>query len=475
MIAISKKTYIMYSWLFILDVCLYVNNARQRVRTMIQIIDAHRTILGILGKAQPSDSGYRLMKYCVPLQTAEGTLLFHTLTRELLLLTPEEFACACTSAYLKEHWFVVPDKLSDKELAEMVRWVQSSLHKSPKEITNYTILTTTDCNARCFYCYEHGCRKISMDRETADRVISYIKEHCGGQQVKLSWFGGEPLVNHKVIDQICNGLCNDGIPYESRMISNAYLFDDTIVAKAADLWNLKNIQITLDGTEVVYNHIKAFIYPDGNPYRIVNANIVRLLEAGISVVIRLNIGMNNAEDLLVLADELVERFGKQKKLRVYTHLLFDTEDPEGHRLTREAWNKLYASQRCLEEKLLRHGLSTARYRGLRRDLPLSHCMADSGNAVVIVPDGHIGLCEHYTESEFIGHIDSPNRDSSVIASWRERREEIPECADCFFYPECTIPKKCNSSAQCCDHVRESLLRNTRQCMENEYLRWKRNP
>ena len=94
-----------------------------------------------------------------------------------------------------------------------------------------------------------------MDRETADRVISYIKEHCGGQQVKLSWFGGEPLVNHKVIDQICNGLRNDGIPYESRMISNAYLFDDTIVAKAADLWNLKNIQITLDGTEVVYNHI----------------------------------------------------------------------------------------------------------------------------------------------------------------------------------------------------------------------------
>lgn len=438
---------------------------------MKQIINAHHTILNILGKAQPSASGYRLMKYCISLQTADGILLFHTLTRELLLLTPEEYADALTSAYLREHWFVIPETLCEKELVELVRWVRQSLNKSPTAITNYTILTTTDCNARCFYCYERGCTKVSMDAETARKIIAYIKEHCGGQKVKLSWFGGEPLVNYPVIDQICQGLALEGVDFESQMTSNAYLLDDAIIAKTVGDWKLKGIQITLDGTEEVYNRSKAFIYRDGSAYQVVLGNIARALEAGLSILIRLNMDLNNAEDLLALADELAARFANQKKLRVYAHLLFDTEDPENKRHSHEEWERLYASLHQLEEKLLRYGLSNAGKKGLRRDLPMSHCMADSGNAVVIVPDGHIGLCEHFTESEFIGHIDSTEFDRDVIASWRERRDELPECGDCFYYPECVNLKKCNGTQKCCESVRESIRRDTQQAMRNEYLRW----
>jgi hypothetical protein len=91
--------------------------------------------------------------------------------------------------------------------------------------------------------------------------------------------------------------------------------------------------------------------------------------------------------------------------------------------------------------------------------------------VVIVPDGHIGLCEHYTESEFIGHIDSSEFDKDMIASWRERREELPECGDCFYYPECINLKKCNGSPKCCDFVRQDIREKTHQAMRNEYRRW----
>lgn len=438
---------------------------------MKQIINAHHTILNILGKPQPSASGYRLMKYCTPLQTKDGILLFHTLTRELLLLTPEEYANALTSAYLREHWFVVPETICEKELVDLVRWVRQSLNKTTKAITQYTILTTTDCNARCFYCYERGCTKVSMDEETARKTIAYIKEHCGGQKVKINWFGGEPLVNYPVIDQICEGLRLEGVDFESRMTSNAYLFDDDIIAKAVGDWKLKAAQVTLDGTEAVYNRSKAFIYRDGSAYQVVTGNIERLLDAGLSILIRLNMDLNNAEDLLKLADELAARFAKQKRLRVYARLLFDTEDPENKRHSREQWERLYDYLHQLEEKLLRHGLSNSGKRGLRRDLPMSHCMADCGNAVVIVPDGHIGLCEHYTESEFIGHIDSTEFDRDVIASWRERSEELPECGDCFYYPECINLKKCNGSPKCCDHNRQAIRAQTHQAMANEYRRW----
>lgn len=62
-----------------------------------------------------------------------------------------------------------------------------------------------------------------------------------------------------------------------------YLFDGATVEQAVSHWKLKSVQITLDGTEEIYNRSKAFIYKDGkSPYQVVLANIQRLLDAGVS-------------------------------------------------------------------------------------------------------------------------------------------------------------------------------------------------
>ena len=101
-------------------------------------------------------------------------------------------------------------------------------------------------------------------------------------------------------------------------------------------------------------------------------------------------------------------------------------------------------------------------------------MADSGNAVTILPNGEIGLCEHFSETEFIGHIDRKGFDQSVVNSWKERTPEIPECATCFYYPECVQLKKCPNTCICFEHRRRELRRKTEQEMPNEYHRWKTN-
>ena len=46
----------------------------------------------ILGKPKASEDGFRWMTYVLPLRVEGGTLVVHTLTREMLLLTPEEYA-----------------------------------------------------------------------------------------------------------------------------------------------------------------------------------------------------------------------------------------------------------------------------------------------------------------------------------------------------------------------------------------------
>ena len=435
---------------------------------MEQILDACSTTLGILGKPKRSGGGLRLAKYCVSLPAEEGILLLNVLTREMLLLTLAEYDAALSSAYLHERWFTISEDQNEKELTELVRWVRTSLHRAPKHIRTFTILTTTDCNARCYYCYERGCARVTMDLETADKLVNYIQSHAGGKPVKIRWFGGEPLMNVPVIDGISYGLRSRGIDFEAQMVSNGYLFDDRLVARASQSWNLREVQVTLDGTEAVYNRSKAFVYPEGSPYRIVMENIRRLLNAGISVTIRLNMDLHNADNLMELAEELAEGFRGQKRLHVYAHLLFDAE---GAGDKGDAPPQLYDALQRLEDFLCAHDLSANRFRGLRRELPLSHCMADSGSSVIVAPDGHLGLCEHYTDREFFGHIDSDDQDQDMIASWRERCDPIAQCGECFYYPECTELKKCTGRMECSEPRRMALRRDTERAMRNEYRRW----
>lgn len=438
---------------------------------MEQIIRPQNDILKILGKAVGPGTACRWLKYCLPVQTESGMLVLNLLTRELLHLTWAEYAAYRDSEYLRSHWFVVEEAADDRELVELVRWVRSRVSKKKTQITKYTILTTTDCNARCFYCYEQGCRKVTMRDDTADKTVAFIKACCGGKKVHINWFGGEPLMNPSVISRICGGLRSEGIEFESSMVSNAYLLDEKTVTEAAEVCNLKRIQITLDGTEKVYNRSKNYVNATESAYQVVTGNIHRALKAGIQVTIRLNMDLHNMEDLMTLADELAARFSGERKLKVYAHLLFESEGTGENRKSREEQELLHHGLNRLEDKLTGHGLFSGAGRGLTRHLPMHHCMADSSNAVIILPDGHLGLCEHHTEDEFIGHIDAPERDKAVIALWRERSEEIPECRDCFCYPACIKLKKCPSEGQCTEFERLRIRRKTERAMGNEYRYW----
>lgn len=207
---------------------------------MQTILQPSAKTLKILGKPKSSDNKMRWMQYVLPKPVDDGVLLFHTLTRELILLTNEEYEYPDRFLQLHKKWFRVPDNIIDKQYADVVRMVIESLHKKSKYINSYTIFTTTDCNARCFYCYELGRSRIPMSEETAHKAATYIINHCGGKPVKLNWFGGEPLYNKKVIDIICSDLKDKDIKYVSSMVTNAYLFDEETVDQAVDLWNLKD-------------------------------------------------------------------------------------------------------------------------------------------------------------------------------------------------------------------------------------------
>ena len=420
----------------------------------------------VVGRQKRTDGErYRLMTYVVQQPIDDGVLLYNTLTCSLVLLTPDEAADITAQQELIDRWFLVPQAHDDQKLCRQVRQMAALLKPAAKAITGYTILTTTGCNARCFYCYEKGTKPVTMTAETADKVVRYIVKHRGDEKVKISWFGGEPLVNTKVIDQICTELCEQGVPFRSSMISNGYLFDADMVQRAKDLWQLRSVQITLDGTELTYNRVKDYVYRGVNAFERVLQNIAMLTAAGIRVSIRLNVDKHNIGEMTELVQLLHQRFGTNEHLSIYSHELFGERTPEDDA-------ELFALQTQLAQQIAACGYKNHK-RGLQKDIKLNHCMADGDGGVVIAPDGHLGKCEHYIDSEFFGNLDSEERDKAILRKFKERLADIDACATCFCYPQCIRLVMCADEFDCTPGKQQYLFSEMKDTMKYEYERYLR--
>ena len=78
---------------------------------MQTILPPSGNTIKILGKPKPAEHGLRWMAYVVAQPVDGGVLVFHTLTRALLLLTPEEYAAPDNLPELRDGWFRVPQEM----------------------------------------------------------------------------------------------------------------------------------------------------------------------------------------------------------------------------------------------------------------------------------------------------------------------------------------------------------------------------
>ena len=80
---------------------------------MQTILPPSGNTIKILGKARSAEHGLRWMHYVLAQPVEGGVLVFHTLTRALLLLTPEEYAAPDNLPELRDGWFRVPQEMDD--------------------------------------------------------------------------------------------------------------------------------------------------------------------------------------------------------------------------------------------------------------------------------------------------------------------------------------------------------------------------
>ncbi|MBR4711029.1 MAG: radical SAM protein [Clostridia bacterium] len=438
-----------------------------------------------LGKLLPApemkDVRYVPADFMLRGECAGGTLLCHTMTGELALLTPEESRLLDglpgradpALADLVAHRFAVPEGSREEQTVEQLRALLLRKRRVGGAIVRYNILPTTHCNARCFYCYESGLNHVHMSAETADRLAAFIADHAKGRPVMLSWFGGEPTLGRERIDRICARLNELQVPYESTMVSNGYLFDEELVRQAVQTWKLRHIQITLDGTEEIYNRTKAYAGVTGSPYQRVLRNIALLREAGVYVDVRLNLDKHNGDDLACLIRELGERFRGADHLTVYVSRLKEDVgfEPIPHFAedSKELDDRLVSLQRLLESMGWRQFRSTE-----LPSLRVSSCMADDPAVIQCTPEGILSKCEDGIYDRTIGTLEDgiTNRENE---RWWQERTAWDGCTGCPLYPACVyLLSHCPvKHAKCLPADRERRIARYTEVMLERYEAWKR--
>ncbi len=415
----------------------------------------------LLGRQNPPAAGESIRKSrFVYGMYAEGKyLLFHTLTRRLLAVHPQFIEYFSEDRLfppsileqdvpkaLYDQFFLVSEHTPESQTYLELKEVLVLKEELPRDINHYVILPTSTCNARCFYCFEQGMQYRKMSEETVRDTLRFILWHRPKDQreIHIHWFGGEPLCAAENIDRICAGLNEAGVAFQAEMTSNGSLFTEEMAKKAAEIWKISRIQITLDGMAEEYARRKRYSSALEAPFETVIRNMHRLLAAGINLTVRLNTDENNLGEIYRLVDFLREAFTaeEQKRMRVYAHSLFGQQ---GEGLSAcpadAAADELEARVLEINNYIQRQGLM-AHDLGPLFSLKTHYCMVTAPECNVLIDAaGRLFACEAMPESMRYGDVKTgfdPEAWKRVTAPCGVREE----CGQCVFLPQCTEFDRC---------------------------------
>lgn len=447
---------------------------------MITVVEPKKYISSLWSNHKISeDEMYRLMQYVIKLEYKEKVILHNVVTGHLAILKQDEIdaisqlpmAYVAPMKQLIDEHFLVPVSFDEHKKVLGIRKVLRKLSctNSEKPIISYTILPTTACNARCYYCFEKGAKIVTMTEDTANDVAQYISEHCGEKKsVHISWFGGEPTVAQNRIDQICEGLQEKDINYWSEITTNGYLFDEDLVKHASSLWNLQSVMISLDGTENSYNAIKAYVNAKDNPYQRVLRNVGYFLENQIHVNLRMNFDLSNYDEFPELVNELIKRFGKHPYLHVRAHPINgEYKDQKG--------KILHGTDEWFERKVNELN-EIARKVGLQkstRELPFLRyegCEANDDSSVTISAEGTlVRCCEQFDKNQTTGNLKDGIIYPERVRAWKEFAD-YEKCFGCMLYPRCNRLVLCSSKDRCNYYLEMvTLINNTIIQLVNAFI------
>ncbi len=197
----------------------------------------------------------------------ESSLLYSTRASSQALVPNEiitDIAKECLNAEsasaLTDLQLLVEDRQQEKnDTLNMVRQLNDL-----RRVMNVSVIVNLHCNFRCRYCYEGDQKDTSiMSEETADQLISYIKQQFKPDMTRLTldFYGGEPLLSTRLIRHIAGSLKpfieDQRAVFEITLVTNGSLLTPKTVNKLLP-FGLKRAKITIDGPPDNHNYFRPY-------------------------------------------------------------------------------------------------------------------------------------------------------------------------------------------------------------------------
>ena len=184
------------------------------------------------------------------LDAGDRIILYHTRTTALITLDSQlynkifvekDFSDTDVIQQLSSMGFIINSHDEELGILDAMR-----IKEIGNPIQGITILTTTDCNARCFYCFEEGIARYSMTKEIAQQTINFINDFYDDKELAIAWFGGEPLLNFPIIEFITLELKKLGYILNTHITTNASLLTRRMLDFFISNYKHTSFQIALD-------------------------------------------------------------------------------------------------------------------------------------------------------------------------------------------------------------------------------------
>lgn len=304
-----------------------------------------------------------------------------------------------------------------------------------------TLAPTLKCNMRCSYCFEKGksedakeLSEIEFSEKTYAYLIKAIDRIKHLKVLKITWFGGEPLLCYNTIVNLSAKmieLCgNNGIELQTRIITNGALLTKERIEHLANKCNLVFLQISLDGQESSYCKVRGV---SSEAYKKVIENIC-LSAQYTHVRVRLNATKHNTEELKNLANYLCLEKGLKDKIDLSFAEVHDYEKQSpiyfdiGEFREKKREFQLFLSQSGCVDKM---------DYSIESFYPLG-CKYFCFHNVAIDPQGYLYKCEHRLgeRTSVVGDIDNGFYYNDIQVASSQQADSDGRCKKCSIYPIC---------------------------------------
>lgn len=349
---------------------------------------------------------------------------------------------------MQNEGFVVNDE-TNEEVIFREQYIRELLPHS----FHIMILPTYQCNLRCWYCIQKH-QDMVMSENTIKRIEKHIKKYIAENDIKdfkLSWFGGEPLMEFETVVKLttfAKNFCElKKISFGCNITTNGTLIREEWLPVFRNL-EILDFQITIDGYREQHNAVKRM---KGKSAFDVSLNNIRMIVEQIpEASVNLRINYTEKSDPIKIIECINEVIPQKirEKITIVPCKVWQIDDRV---ITNQFKNTLRSND----------FIGSYNYNNTR----LGMCYVDKAHYETIFPNGRVGKCDNDNPERTHGLLKD---DGTVV--WEQPHIDVQkylfceesDCKGCKHLLICYGP--------CSKRIEEMLEKNGKVvCFHNDSL------